>query len=252
MTANVGDLTVTRLEVSTTGVAWVTLDRPAAANARNQAMRDELSRLWNHLETSTDVRIVVLTGAGDRHFCAGMDLKESGVPERVDQTRERLRGSTDVEQLARLPQPTIAAINGFALGGGFEMALACDLRVMATEAQVGLPEVRHGLMPGRGGTQRLPRLIGISQALELLYLGTTLDGPAATAAGLVNRHVPRAKLASTVDALVDELLAKPQTALRAIKRSVRRGLEMPLTDAVDQELDELIFLMAERTNGHAR
>lgn len=239
-------LETTRVEITPQGVAWVVLARPHAANARNQQMRDELSRIWTAVAANPDVKVVVLTAQGDRHFCAGMDLKEAGQPEGVLARRERLRSSTDVEQLAGLPQPTIAAINGAAMGGGLELALACDLRIMAVEARVGLPEVRHGLMPGRGGTQRLPRLVGLSRALELLYLGDTIDAETAVATGLVNQHVPRSELTRTAEDLADRIAQQPAAALRAIKESVLAGLELPLSAALERELDNLLFLMAER------
>ncbi|WP_370327870.1 enoyl-CoA hydratase/isomerase family protein [Euzebya sp.] len=228
------------------GVATITLDRPQAANARNQQMRDELAEVYTRVATDDAVRVVVLTGAGDRHFCAGMDLKEAAGPETPLERRTRLRASRDIEQLARLPRPTIAAINGAALGGGFEMALACDLRVMADEATVGLTEVDHGLMPGGGGTQRLPRLIGTARATELIFLGTRLRGPEAARLGLVNRSVPRVQLAAAVDELAGALAAKPPEALRAVKEAMLAGAELPLAAAIDRELDGLLFLLAER------
>lgn len=225
------------------GVLTVTLDRPAAANSRNQAMRRELADVWSAAATDPAVRVVVLTGAGDRHFCAGMDLKEAGQPETPLQRRDRLRSSRDIEQLARLPRPTIAAINGAAMGGGFEMALACDLRVMASDAKVGLTEVRHGLMPGGGGTQRLPRLIGLARAAELLFLGRTVDGPEAERLGLVNRSVPATDLAEAVGELAGALAEQPPHALRAAKESLLASLELPLSVGVERELDGLLFLL---------
>ena len=129
-------LTATRLSVAGDGVATVTLDRPEAANARNQQMRDELKAIWSGIADDAAIRAVVLTGAGDRFFCAGMDLKEAGVPETPAERRDRLRSSRDIEQLAALPQPTIAAVNGAALGGGCEMALACDIRLIAHTARI--------------------------------------------------------------------------------------------------------------------
>lgn len=231
------------------GVLTVTLDRPAAANSRNQAMRRELADVWSAAAADPAVRVVVLTGAGDRHFCAGMDLKEAGQPETPVQRRDRLRSSRDIEQLARLPRPTIAAINGYALGGGFEMALACDLRVMASEAKVGLTEVRHGLMPGGGGTQRLPRLIGSAKATELLFLGSVLDGPAAERLGLVNAAVPAEDLPERVSTLAGALAEQSPAALRAIKESLLAANELPLSAGIEKELDGLLFLIEEQRAG---
>ena len=228
------------------GVLTITLARPEAANSRNQAMRRELAEVYTAAATDDAVRVVVLTGKGDRHFCAGMDLKEAGQPETPVERRERLRGARDIEQLARLPRPTIAAINGYALGGGFEMALACDMRVMATDAKVGLTEVRHGLMPGGGGTQRLPRLIGSARAAELLYLGKVLDGPAAEQLGLVNASVPTADLHDRVSTLAGALAEQSPKALRAIKESLLASAELPLSAGIEKELDGLLFLLQEQ------
>lgn len=228
------------------GVLTITLARPDAANSRNQAMRRELAEVYTAAATDDAVRVVVLTGKGDRHFCAGMDLKEAGQPETPVERRERLRSARDIEQLARLPRPTVAAINGYALGGGFEMALACDMRVMATDAKVGLTEVRHGLMPGGGGTQRLPRLIGAAKAAELLYLGKVLDGPAAEQLGLVNAAVPAADLHDRVSTLAGALAEQSPTALRAIKESLLASAELPLSAGIEKELDGLLFLIQEQ------
>ena len=228
------------------GVLTITLARPDAANSRNQAMRRELAEIYTAVAVDDTVRVVVLTGKGDRHFCAGMDLKEAGQPETPVERRERLRGSRDIEQLARLPRPTIAAINGYALGGGFEMALACDLRVMSVDAKVGLTEVHHGLMPGGGGTQRLPRLVGAAKAAELLYLGKVLDGPAAEQFGLVNVAVPAADLHDRVSTLAGALAEQSPTALRAIKESLLASAELPLSAGIEKELDGLLFLIQEQ------
>ena len=234
------------LDLDDRGVLTITLARPDAANSRNQAMRRELAEVYTAVAVDDTVRVVVLTGKGDRHFCAGMDLKEAGQPETPVERRERLRSARDIEQLARLPRPTVAAINGYALGGGFEMALACDMRVMATDAKVGLTEVRHGLMPGGGGTQRLPRLIGAAKAAELLYLGKVLDGPAAEQLGLVNVAVPAADLHDRVSTLAGALAEQSPTALRAIKESLLASAELPLSAGIDKELDGLLFLIQEQ------
>lgn len=240
------DLEATRLAVSDAGVATVTLHRPESANARNQRMRDELKALWTGIAGDPGIRAVVLTGAGDRFFCAGMDMKEVGIPETPAERRDRLRSSRDIEQLAALPQPVIAAVNGYALGGGCEMALACDLRLVADTAQIGLTELGHGLVPGGGGTQRLPRLVGPALAAELLLLGRRLDGPAAVAAGLASRSVPLDALAGAAAEMAGEIARQPARAVRYAKELLRKSQELPLAAGVDAELDVLLTLLAER------
>jgi enoyl-CoA hydratase len=246
MSVDLPTLTATSLTVDDGGIAWLTLNRPEAANARNQRMRDELRDIYAYLRQLDEVRVVVLTGAGDRFFCAGMDLKESANAERLIDRRERLRGSRDIELLADLPMPTIAAVNGYALGGGCEMALACDLRVVAAEAQIGLPELTHGLVPGGGGTQRLPRLIGQARTLELLYLGRRLSGAEAADIGLATTCVARAELLPTVTELAGRIAALPPIAVRYAKALVRRSLDTPLSAGLDLELDALLALLDNR------
>lgn len=233
----------TACAVSAAGVATVTLQRPDAANARNQAMRDELGALWADLARERDVKVVVLTGAGDRFFSAGMDLKEARAPETLRERRDRMRASRDIELLAHLPQPTIAAVNGYALGGGLEMALACDLRVIALEAEIGLPEVGHGLIPGGGGTVRLPRLVGPAVAFELLFTGRRVDGATALRLGLCNRAVPRTELEATVAGLAGAIAAHPTHALREVKEAVLAAQDVPVQFAVEAERDRLVMLM---------
>ena len=239
-------LEATRFSLAANGVATVTLDRPDAANARNQQMRDELKVLWTGIAADPGVRAVVLTGTGDRFFCAGMDLKEAGAAESPAERRDRLRASRDIEQLAALPQPVVAAVNGFALGGGCEMALACDLRLIADSAQIGLTELTHGLVPGGGGTQRLPRLVGPALAAELLLLGRRLTGEEAAAAGLVNRCVPLADLAAAAAEMADVIARQSPRAVRYAKELLRKSQELPLAAGVDSELDALLTLLAER------
>lgn len=239
------DLDATRLEV-VDGVVWLELARPERFNARNQRMREELTRIYDAVGNDPDVRVLVLTGSGDRAFCSGMDLKEATQEESPLQRRDRLRAARDIEQLAALPLPTIAAINGVALGGGLEMALACDLRVAAHEATMGFPEVGHGLVPGGGGTQRLPALLGTARAYELLYLGDRIDGRRAAELGLVNASVPATELRTHVTALAARLSAQPSTALRLVKESVRRSQEVPLSVGIEAELELLLQAVADR------
>jgi len=175
-----------------------------------------------------------------------MDMKEAGAPESPAQRRDRLRSSRDIEQLAALPQPTIAAINGYALGGGFEMALACDIRIVAEHSEVGLTELAHGLVPGGGGTQRLPRMIGVSRAAEMLYLGLRLTGPEAVAWGVANRCVSNSELATSVKDLAVAIAAKPRRALVYAKELLRMSVEVAQSSGVERELDVLLTLLADR------
>jgi len=245
MTVAVSDLDTVRLRIGDDGVAWVTLNRPEAANARNQRMREELKGIWTTLATDENIRVVVLTGAGDRFFCAGMDIKEAALPETPDERKRRLRTGRDIELLAALPQPTIAAVNGYALGGGCEMALACDLRIVAEEAQIGLPELAHGLVPGGGGTQRLPRLVGLAKATELILLGIRLSGAEAVACGLANRCVPLDVLTEYAGATAATIAAQPPRATRQAKELLRKSQEVDLATGLDAELDALLALMAQ-------
>jgi 3-hydroxypropionyl-coenzyme A dehydratase len=238
-----------RLDVDDSGVAWLELNRPDAGNARNQQMREELLAVYDRVTNDHDVRVLVLTAVGERFFCAGMDLKEAGAAETPVARRRRLNAGRDIDVLAALPVPTIAAINGYALGGGLEMALACDLRIAAAEAQLGLPEITHGLIPGGGATQRLPLLIGPGRAFELLYLGERISGQAAADMGLVNRCVPRADLRQATSELASRIAQANPVALRLLKEAVHNGLESPPSAARGMELELLLTLLAERAAG---
>lgn len=233
-------------EISPDGVAWITLNRPSDANARNQAMRARLLDSYATVAADTSVKVAVLTGSGTRFFCAGMDLKEAAAPETMRERRDRLRRSRDIDLLAKLPVPTIAAVNGYALGGGCEMALACDMRIVATDAKIGLPEVTHGLMPGGGGTQRLARLVGPGTAAELIYTGRLLTGAEATAIGLANRHVAAEDLHQEALELATSIAAHPGPALRSIKEVTAAGTDLTMSAAIDRELEGLLLLLAER------
>jgi enoyl-CoA hydratase/carnithine racemase len=231
------------------GVARVTLNRPLAANSRNQPMRAALLSAYSELARSPDVRVLVLTGQGDRFFCAGMDLKEAREPQLPGGARERLGGESDIEALAAFPRPTVAAINGYALGGGLEMALACDIRIMVRDAAIGLTEVRHGLLPGGGGAQRLPRLIGPARALELILMAKVVGGDEAERLGIVNQVVNRADLGVTVDEVVRTISEMPVEALTMAKAAVRRNAEMPMAAAIQADRDVLVALLDARGVG---
>lgn len=228
-------------------VCRVTLNRPDAANSRNQRMREELMAIWSAIDASAEIRAVILAAAGERFFCAGMDTKEAGRHETSKARRARLAAARDIEQLAALRQPTVAAVNGYALGGGLEMALACDLRVAADTAKFGLPEVTVGLVPGGGGTQRLPRVVGLARATELVLTGRRFSAVTALDYGVVTEVVPAAELNSRADALAASLAAYPADAVGAAKRLVRHSTEVPVATGVAEELDALCDLLERRS-----
>jgi enoyl-CoA hydratase/carnithine racemase len=236
-----GEATRTRLD---DGLLTVWLNRPEAAHARNQTMRDELASLWRSVASDRRVHVVVLTGTGSRYFSAGMDLKEAASEVSPDDRRDRIRATRDIELLAALPQPTIAAVNGYALGGGLEMALACDLRLIAVGAKVGLPEVTIGLVPGGGGTQRLPRLVGYQRAAEIVLTGRQLSADEAVACGMILRTVEPGDLLTQAEILARELAAKPGDALRCAKELLRRSQEVHVGLGTELEVDALLALLS--------
>jgi enoyl-CoA hydratase/carnithine racemase len=216
--------------------AVVTLERPERRNALDRATVQELGNIGRELAANLEIRAAVLTGSGDRAFCAGADLKErEGMSEaEIRQMLDLYR--SELAWLGGSPFPVVAAINGAALGGGLELALTCDLRTMAPGAVVGLPETSLGIIPGAGGTQRLPRLVGVSRALELVLLGKRLSAPEALAVGLVNRVAPAgADLVDDTLAWLEPVLAGAPLAMRAALAAVRAAGELPLDAGLDAE-----------------
>lgn len=212
-------------------IAVVTANRPKVLNALNAVMIGELERVAAELAADTDVRAAILTGAGDRAFIAGADIGELAQLTPSSAWNLSSRGQRLCDQIEQLGKPVIAAINGFALGGGCEIAMACTLRVAADTARLGQPEINLGLFPGYGGTQRLARLIGKGRALEMMLTGKTMTADEALSAGLVNRVVASASLMDEVRALAGDLASKPAVAMRCIIEAVNRGLDRPLGDA---------------------
>jgi methylglutaconyl-CoA hydratase len=232
-------------------VAWVTLARPDARNALSRAVNEELARLARSLGDDPAVRVVVLTGAGDQAFCAGADLKErKGVPASGSKPYiDAISGAIDA--WARLPKPTICAMNGSAYGGGLELALACDLRVVVEGAELGLTEVRLGIMPGAGGTQRLPRLIGVAAAKELILLGRRVGAARALALGLVLDVVPRDGLRAAVDGLLAELAGCAPRSLAMAKAAIDRGVDVGLDEGlrIERQCYDVTLFSADRDEG---
>ena len=216
--------------------AVVTLNRPDRRNALDRESVRELGRVGRELAGDSGVRATVLTGAGDRAFCAGADLKEREGMTEVE-VREMLDlYRTELSWLGAAPFPVVAAVNGAALGGGFELALACDLRTMSAHAVVGLPETSLGIIPGAGGTQRLPRLVGVPRALEVVLLGKRLAAEEALAWGVVSRIAPAGmNLLDDTLAWLAPLLAGAPLAMRAALSAVRAASSLALDAGLDAE-----------------
>jgi (E)-benzylidenesuccinyl-CoA hydratase len=216
-------------------VATVTLNRPEAMNALDPETEVELLDCWQRIRADDQIRVVILTGTGERAFCTGADLKKTMPPPESYASLAFGKGDIDIASQLATEKPVICAINGYALGGGLELALACDIRITADHARFGLPEVRVGSIPGAGGTQRLPRTVGASDAMLLLLTGDHIDAAEALRLGIVSRVVPRADLLREAEAIAGRIAANAPLSVRAIKRLVQQGRSLPLEVAIAQE-----------------
>jgi enoyl-CoA hydratase/carnithine racemase len=215
--------------------AWVTLNRPAVRNALSRDVNQRLSELAAELAHDQEITTIVLTGAGDKAFCAGADLKERrGIPAAESGTYiNAIAGA--IGDWGELRKTTIAAMNGSAYGGGLELAMACDFRILVEGSEVGLTEVRLGIMPGAGGTVRLPRLVGEARAKELILLGRRIPAARALEIGLVTQVVPAAQLTAAVDAMLGELAGCAPLSLQQAKSSIERSHGRPVQEALELE-----------------
>jgi crotonobetainyl-CoA hydratase/dehydration protein DpgD len=223
-------------------VARITLDRPAVLNAMDLRMHEELAAIWDDVEADDDVRVAVLTGAGDRAFTVGQDLKERARLDREGVPRSTFgsRGQPGWPRLTErfdLSKPVIARVNGYALGGGFELALACDLIIASEQAVFALPEAGLGLVPGAGGAFRLARQLPLKTAMGYLLTGRRLGAQEALRLGLVNQVVPADQLDDCVAEWTADLLRSAPLAVRAIKEAVLRSVDMPLEEAFSAEFE---------------
>lgn len=235
------------------GVAIVTINRPGALNCLNRQVIEELFETVERLEGDPSSKVVVITGAGQKAFVAGADIGEM-YPMDVMQARAfSRRGNELMLRIENMPKPTIAAVNGYALGGGLELALACDLRVAADTAQFGLPEVGLGIFPGFGGTQRLPRLIGKAKAKELIFTGERISAQKALEIGLVNMVVPAAELMDAVMDLARKIMAKSMVAIALGKQAINKGLDTDLATgcALESEIWCQCFATRDQKEGMA-
>ena len=220
-------------------VAIVTLNRPKVLNALNHQTLAELSACMASLKADEGVRAIILTGSGEKSFVAGADINELATQSPVEGQAHARRGQLILDAIEQLGKPVIAAVNGFALGGGCELAMACTIRLAADSARFGQPEINLGLMPGYAGSQRLPRLVGKGIAMEMLLTGDMVGAQCAYEIGLVNRVVPAAELMTEARALAQTLAAKAPIAVGFIIDAVNQGLEAPF--AVGEYLETSLF-----------
>jgi len=225
-------------------IVYITLNRPERLNALGNQGREDLNKAWVEVRDDPEVWVAIVTGAGDRAFCAGQDLKETG--------QQLGRGASEGQRSApsqayepdlfrglEVWKPFIAAINGIATGLGLELAMSCDLRIAAESARLGLAEVKRALMPTASGTQRLPRLVPLGKALEMLMTGDFVDAQEAYRIGLVNKVVPLAELMPEAEALANRICENGPLAVRAAKEAAYRGLQMPLSEGFN--LERILF-----------
>ncbi len=232
-------------------IALVTINRPQVLNALDARTLDELGGAMEALRADASVRVVIVTGAGEKAFVAGADISELAALSAAKAQEHALLGQRIFDTIEHLGKPVIAAINGFALGGGCELAMACTLRIAADTARLGQPEVNLGIPPGFAGTQRLARLVGKGGALEMLLTGRHVTADEAQRLGLVNRVVPAAELMTAVRALATDLAAKAPIATRYIIEAVQRGSEVPFEQAafLEASLFGLAFSTADMREG---
>jgi enoyl-CoA hydratase/carnithine racemase len=233
------------------GVATVTLNRPSVHNAMNETLRREMMGCFDALATDEAVRVIVVTGAGGKAFSAGADIREFTAPQVPTVFREHRRRLNFREAMERCWQPIIAAIGGHCFGGGLELALACDIRIASADSRLGLTEVDLAIIPGGGGTQRLPRVVGRGKALEMILTAARIDAAEALRIGLIERMVPAGEALKAAQELAATLAAKAPVALRYAKESVVKGMEMSLADGqrLENDLATLLRTTEDRLEG---
>src|SRR5271157_5213603 len=213
-------------------IAYITIDRPKVLNALNMATMQELKTAFADLKDDADVRVVILTGGGEKAFVAGADINELSQQTPVSAKEYTHRGQAIVDAIENLGKPVIGCVNGFALGGGCELAMACTMRIASENAKFGQPEVKLGLIPGYGGTQRLPRLVGKGLAMQQVLTGEMISAQEAHRIGLVNEVVPQAELIPRAEVIAAKIIANAPLAVQYTMEAVNKGLEMPLAEGL--------------------
>jgi len=217
-------------------LAWITLNRPEVRNAQNDTVRAEITQALEDCRDDDDVRIIIITGAGDKAFSAGADISE--FPKRAPADILKGKGVKRMTDLLReIPKPAIAMVNGLALGGGCELAMACDIIIASENAQFGQPEINVGVIPGAGGTQVLPRLVGEKKAKEMVFTGAFISAQEALSWGLINKVVPADKLKDAVLEMSKAMMRHSPIILKLCKLAINKSLDVPLTVGMDYERD---------------
>jgi len=215
-------------------LGWIYLNRPDKLNAINEQLMKDLRQAVDELVADDQIRVIIITGLG-KAFCAGADISQFKTLNGLTAWEFAKKGRELIDYIENLPKPTIAMINGYALGGGLELAMACDIRIAAEEAQVGLPEITLGIYPGFGGTQRLIRLIGKGKAMEMMMTGDRIPAREAERLGLVNKVVPLTELEKETRNFAIKLAEKPPVALKLVKLLVNQGLDIPILAGLNME-----------------
>ncbi len=218
------------------GVGIVKMNRPDALNALNTETLQELEKAFAHLGESGDVKVIIITGEG-KAFVAGADIAEMKDMSADEAKAFSQKGQKVFDLIARIDKPVIAAVNGFALGGGCELAMACDIRIASEKAKLGQPEVNLGIIPGFAGTQRLARLVGAAKAKELIFTGDLIDAQTAHSVGLVNQMVPAEKLMDVCMEIAKKIASKGPTAVKLAKKVIDEGIQVNLDDGTTLESD---------------
>ncbi|NMB35886.1 MAG: crotonase [Firmicutes bacterium] len=216
-------------------LAFITINRPESMNALSNALTEELGQVFTEVENDSEIQVLIITGAGDRAFMAGADITELQERDFVLGRKQTRARQEVLNKLAEMPIPVIAAINGFALGAGLEMAIACTLRVASNKARMGSPEVNLGIIPGDGATQRLPRLIGFGRAMEMVLTARMVDAEEAYRIGLVNKIVPPEDLMEETKKMAGMITSKSPLAIQYAKEAVNRSLEVGIYEGLAHE-----------------
>jgi len=223
-------------------IAYVTVNRPKVLNALNMATMDELRSAFHDIKNDAGVRVVILTGSGEKAFIAGADINELAAHDAVSGKEYTHRGQSVLNLIENLGKPVIACLNGFTLGGGCEIAMACTMRIASDNAKIGQPEVKLGIIPGYGGTQRLPRLVGKGIAMQLVLTGEMINAQEAHRIGLVNEVTSPAELIPRAEAIAQKIIANAPLAVQYSLEAINKGLEMTLPEAL--YLEAVLFSVA--------